>query len=402
MDKDLSKYSAADSAIGYFFQFKYALFDSLSKLSSGESFLVSMEKLDDIGFEDREGHKILKQVKHTKKSLTDKSVDLWKTIRIWCEGISSGYIPPDTTFYLVTTAKTQDGSAANYLTAGNSRDPFQALELLELACASSTNKDNIDAYKSFNGLSKLQKDNLVQNIIILDSVPPINNLDKKTKDVIRLNVDPQYLESFMKRLDGFWYRRIIKHLTREDDGLITSEEIFYEVRELSEQFSSENLVIDPEILRLQVEVGDENYERYKNFIFVHQLKLIGIGEGRISRAIRDYYRAFLQRSRWIDEKLVFKGNLDDYEERLKDAWELRYLQIKDDLGEDAAEEAKIKSAKELYKWIESGDHPLIRPECKEDFISIGSYHDLADDMKVGWHPDFVERLKVILEPEVIK
>jgi hypothetical protein len=401
MGENSSKYSGVDSAIGYLFQFKYALFDSLSKISSGESFLVSIEKLDDIGFEDNDGHMILKQVKHTKKLLSDKSVDLWKTMRIWCEGILLGYIPSDTTFYLVTTVKCKKDSAAYYLTGGIERDPSRALQLLEEASESSKNKENCDGYKAFCKLSDLQKENLVQNIVIVDSIPPIDNLDKKTQDIIRLNVDPLYLDSFMKRLDGFWYRRVIKHLIGEDDGLISSEEIFYEIRDLTDQFGSENLVIDPDILNLQIEIGDKNYEKYKNFVFVHQLKIIGIGQDRILFAIKDYYRAFLQRSRWVDEKLVFNVNLENYETRLKDAWKIRYLQMKDDLGDDDVEKAKIKAAKELYKWIETGNHPLIRSECKEDFIAIGSYHDLADDMEIGWHPDFVERLKAILEPEVI-
>ena len=42
----------------------------------------------------------------------------------------------------------------------------------------------------------------------------------------------------------------------------------------------------------------------------------------------------------------------------------------------------------------------IRPKCQEAFIMRGSYHILANQLKIGWHVDFFERLKQLLNPEV--
>ena len=39
----------------------------------------------------------------------------------------------------------------------------------------------------------------------------------------------------------------------------------------------------------------------------------------------------------------------------------------------------------------------IRPKCQEAFVMRGSYHMLANQLKVGWHIDFYDRLKRLLD-----
>ena len=42
-------------------------------------------------------------------------------------------------------------------------------------------------------------------------------------------------------------------------------------------------------------------------------------------------------------------------------------------------------------------HP-IRAHGKDGFVASVSFDILADDMKVGWHPEFEARLRHLLEP----
>ena len=208
-------------------------------------------------------------------------------------------------------------------------------------------------------------------------------------DLVYYAVDECYLDSFLRRLKSWWFDRVIYHINQNHEPIL-SDEIHAEMHRLREQFKEDNLPIDDDI-----EFSEEDSVDYEDQIFVHQLKLIELNDKRIFFAIRDYYRAFVQRTRWIDEDLVYAGRLDKYEETLREEWERRFERMIDDLGKDAAEEEKLNAARALYAWIESGDHPII---CSNSdyFVSRGSYHMLADDMKVGWHPNFVEKLKMII------
>lgn len=124
--------------------------------------------------------------------------------------------------------------------------------------------------------------------------------------------------------------------------------------------------------------------------------LAEVSHKRILSAVRDYYRAYEQRSRWVREDLLLTGELSKYERRLIEEWELVFDRAKDELGDEAAEELKTKMAKEIYAWVESADFP-VRPRVREKSITRGSYHMLANSLRVGWHPDFERRLRAVLE-----
>ena len=61
----------------------------------------------------------------------------------------------------------------------------------------------------------------------------------------------------------------------------------------------------------------------------------------------------------------------------------------------ATEEEKAKEGRQLFSDIEKKDI-RIRPKCQEAFIMRGSYHILANQLKIGWHVDFFDRLKQLL------
>ncbi|WP_460167351.1 ABC-three component system protein [Thermostilla marina] len=392
-----STFSAAPSATGYLFQCRYALLESLRRLRKNENFAVSVETLDDVVFE-KSGEAVdLLQTKHHVAStadLTDASPDIWKTFRAWCEHLENGSIPEDSTFFLITTSCAPEGSAAYYLRIGESRDVVKAIERLNATAESSTNKTNTRAYKVFRNLSAEKKRNFLEAVIVLDNAPGISDLDGLLKEELFHAVDPRFLDSFVSRIEGWWFRRVINQLVRNTSEPILSEELLAEEGRLREQFKQDNLPVDDDIMNAAVDASG-----YQDRTFVHQLLLIEIGNQRIFYAIRNYFRAFEQRSRWVREDLLFVGELDRYEDRLVEEWELLFESMRDELGDGAAEEAKKKAARTLYKWVETSSHRSIRAGVTEPCIARGTYQILADKLRVGWHPEFLKRLKKLLEPQ---
>lgn len=172
---------------------------------------------------------------------------------------------------------------------------------------------------------------------------------------------------------------------------ILSDELTSKISELREQFKQENLPVDDDILSAEI-----NRSEFEKRTFVQQLNLIEVSDKRIFYAIRNFYRAFEQRSRWIREDLLHIGELDRYEDKLVEDWEIKFEQSKDELGESASEIEKKKTARKIYEWIESGDLYKVRPGIREDSISRGSYHMLSDELKVGWHVEFRDRIEKLI------
>ena len=257
---------------------------------------------------------------------------------------------------------------------------------------SSINQDNKDAYLKYRSLSLNQRKRLLESVFIIDAVVNIQDLDKVLKEMIFGFAPKHALNSFLQRLEGWWYQRVISHFINKSTVPIIGEEIESETALLREQFKEESLPIDDDIMRACVDASG-----YQDRIFVHQLRLIEIGNARIFHAIRNYFRAFEQKSRWVREDLLFINELEHYEERLIEEWDIFFQQMKDELGESATENAKIAAARTIYKWVETALLPQIRPGVIEPSISRGTYQSLSDSQRVGWHVEFRERLLQLLE-----
>jgi hypothetical protein len=394
-DHSKNQFSASASALGYLFQVRYALLESLKRLRNLDDFLVSIETLDDVVFES-EGQPVdILQTKHHCKrtaNLTDASPDLWKTIRIWAEGFANGSINDGSNLYLITTSRAANGSAAYYLRPGETRDVKAALERLNSTAESSVSKTNNAAYTAYRALDLSRRMSLVGSIVLFDQHPSILDIDEQFREIIFYAAPKKHIIPFLQRLEGWWFRRSIIHLSSEPSLPIMSEELQAETDRLREQFKDDNLPIDDDIMQAVVDASG-----YENEVFVRQLRLIEIGNKRIFHAIRNFFRAFEHRSRWVRDDLLLVGDLERYEDRLIEEWEVLFHRMKDELGKDAAETSMKKAAKTIYEWVENGVHPTIRPGVTEPAISRGSYQMLADRLEVGWHPEFKERLRQVLE-----
>ncbi len=181
---------------------RYALFESLQRLRKGQDFIVAIETIDDVVFaEDGEAPELLQTKHHVNNAtdLTDGSTDLWKTLRIWCEGIQADSFPSGTLYFLVTTAKAGDWHAAYYLKPGENRNPDTVMERLNSTANSSTKQANAPAYR---GLNEDQQKELLRNAFVVDGAPHIADLDSELKEVCYGFAQSKFLDSFLQRLEG--------------------------------------------------------------------------------------------------------------------------------------------------------------------------------------------------------
>ncbi len=389
-----SKHSAQASLIGYLYQCRLALFEALKRTKTNPNLTVAIETLDDVVFETDGMPSEIVQVKHhvsRQANLTNSSTDLWKTILIWCDLVKSGTVQKSAVFCMMTTQTAPEGTAAYYLRP-EGKNIESAETLLMQTAQTSVNQSNKNAYKSFLALTPESRRELLEYVVVLDNCPLINDLGQLLQKEIWTACHRSKTEQFLSYLEGWWFQRILKSLTNDQSKLILGEELDSRLDTLREEFKSDALPIHDDLVTATVD-----HKLYDKYTFVHQLKLIDIKEKRISIAVNNYYRAFEQRSRWIREDLIIIGDIDDYEKKLMEEWEIQFERMCEELGEDVAEQEKVKKAREIYNWVEKDADIPLRPRCKEPFITRGSYHILSDKQKVGWHPEFRDRLKTLFE-----
>jgi hypothetical protein len=395
-DKGITQFSAVDASLGYLYQVRSALLWALRRLKTEPGFLVGVETIDDVTFETTHGDpKDLLQTKHHRTgtgSLTDASPDLWKTLRIWFDGHASGLIPTTANLYLVTTAIASEDTAAARLRASQ-RDIAVAQRALDTTALSSTNQANAEAYHAYLAVRASERTAILSRVVILDAAPNVTDLNTELRQEVYWAVDREHHSAFLDRLEGWWLRRVLRQLTDATGARIGSVELELQMTDLREQFKQESLPIDDDLLEFTLD--DATRAAHENSPFVRQLELVKAGKRRISAAIRDYYRAFEQRSRWLRDDLVVGMDLHKYEKRIIDEWELVFEAMRDELGDAATDEVKEAAARSILAWAERTTIS-IRPRVTEPFVSRGSFHMLSDEARIGWHPEFRDRLALLL------
>jgi hypothetical protein len=273
---------------------------------------------------------------------------------------------------------------SHFRNSGSNRDPLKAKEIMLSVISSSKNKANQVAYESFRSLTPDQQLKLVENIYIVDGSPDIIDIIEEIKKQLALSVRKNQIDALYERLEGWWLQRVILHLINQSKEPISGAELTDKIHDIADQLRTDNLPID-----YQVEVPTDPRE-YDGRQFVKQLQIISLSEKRIEFAVRDYYRAFMQRSRWVSDQLISIGELERYERRLYEAWE-EYFTILIESGIDDLDDQELEEkGRILYNRIMQSTHLHIRPSCTEPYVFKGSYHILADkeEIPIGWHPNF--------------
>lgn len=398
----INKHDASGQLTGYLYQVFTALL--LLIQAKNPEVQICIEKFDDIAFLSDDEPIVLIQTKHhttSQGNLSDTSTDLWRTIKSWCDYIVENDVDK-TQFFIITTSDAPEYSATYFL-ANSCRDEDKAWNILQDTAKQKVIEESVNKkfYESFLNMDIEIQKKLIANIYVLSNAPIIKDLKDEMMPYIRMTTFPQFVDKVYDEIVGWWTSEVIKGLLSKEPYLISQKQLHLKIADIGSKYKQDSLPIDVDLLHSP---SDEEMGEVvgQNTIFGEQLKLIDLSAERIRRCIRDYYNAYSQRSIWVREQLTDLDELQRYNDRLIDEWDRLYLIMKEELedyGEELTEDIKKKRGRKLLTDIESLNI-FIRQNVSDPFIMRGSYHDLSNQLKVGWHIDFLERLNKLLEEEV--
>lgn len=394
----VSTFGAGASMVGYLYQVRIALLWAIRR-SRVSDFTVSIEVLDDVSFEEGGEPAAVLQAKHSLNAaatLTDLSSELWKTLRVWMVGLASGEVPLDTARFLIATAEAQPGSACAALGIdGPGRNIVEAAKRLKHAATTSSNNDLKTAFEAYLALDETERERLLSRIYVVPAQPDASAILEQLQ-VELYHVSLHHQDLSVQMLEGWWFKRVLNELVHPDGG-IPRAEIDAQISEIQESPKPDSLPIDEDIDALMVAL--DQLPEFASRPFYKQVELVGGSQLRIRNAITSYLQAFRQRSAWTRNDLLFDADLQKYDKRLHAEWELQYAQVCDELGPNATETAMAQAGRAILKWAEDAHLP-IRSGVNVPWVCRGSLHMLAEDHRLGWHPDFKARLGAIFDAPV--
>ncbi len=387
---ETNQFNASGSLAGYLYQCRLALLLAIREMKVKPNCHVSIEKFDDIAFHDEDLAHCVVQAKHHigPKDVTDNSVDIWKTLRIWISQLKAGsFSNADTRRFLITTATAPaDGALAMLRASCGPEGRKTAKERLGAAARASTNKTSEPGRNDFLALTDEEVDVLLASVIVLDGAPDLHNVFDEVEGELRI-LSANSADKVAQSLEGWWLGAVAKRLVGVETSDIPVQHIAIKAQEFAALYGPIGLpVSDP------TEFGERPYSiEDEDETYVKQMRLIQLSDRAIKRGIQDFYRSNTQRSKWARENLLLDGDVTRFEAKLQDSWERKF---EEECGEaqTADDDSKNAMGRKVFHW--ASQQQIEFRNVIETWITAGSFHGLADRVKVGWHPNFLDHLTV--------
>jgi len=383
---ELKKHTASGQALGYYFQLERAL-SWIAKSPYGSS--IGIETEDDVVIELINGAKIYEQDKSSTSStfpLNTNRIDFWKTLLIWLNGLKSREIQcvePHPSFYMVTNKIASNQLVVEIGLAESDQEINNMVVKLRKAANSTPNgiKDTVNKVMEFGDL---QLSYLIKNIKFCDGSSSIN----KTNLISDLQLPENDTDFYIERLTGYVFN-IAVEAWRNNKPAIIERDDFMRLKNslISDRFKD---VFNEETVRV-ADIVIYNERKNGKSTYIKQLELIELNDDEIRLAIEDFLkssqaRTIMAKKGYIEEQSLINTNIELTRRwttisKQKKRIQLAYKWSDIDLGQD------IYDATLGYKATINGY------STRNYFLTNGIYHLLANELRVGWHPNFEKLLK---------
>lgn len=152
---------------------------------------------------------------------------------------------------------------------------------------------------------------------------------------------------------------------------------------------------DREQMAHLIDLTDEEKEREQSRTFVKQIELVDHEAGEIDEAIVDYLKFRKEKLRLTDGGNVLPDHWIDYFAKLEEHWKgsKRKFIGPRTLFKDEAEKM-VAGRNVMVDTLNPDYHEYLAGEqTDQPYMTKGGCHMLSNDLRIGWHPDYLERLK---------
>nr|WP_320013128.1 ABC-three component system protein [uncultured Desulfobulbus sp.] len=379
-------------AEGYYLQETRFMYHLL-KASSGD--IVSLEYLGDVATQHADGSVTTEEDKSTIGSnpVTDKSVNLWKTLHNWVLLAESGELDPARTKYVIYVPnKKFTGSFIKILHEANTEENAKkAFESVKNAVWGKAPKfdlkskvaDTISSYvdKVFNNESI--------SLAIIERFNFESGGDagyKELNAVIKDSpVPPEHADAYRTYFLGWIKESIDKCIITGLTPQISRDEFISETHKILRKFNREGILRSGSVKPTKEAA---NLHVQKSPTYIQQLELINIEYEDKLTAVCDYLMAEDDRYDWITRGLLHESSADEFVSKLKSTWRNYSGEVKATIPHA---EPESQGAAVFFKCCQYSTK-IENNELPEHFVP-GTFHLLANQPSLGWHPNWSNLLE---------
>nr|WP_294898144.1 ABC-three component system protein [uncultured Pedobacter sp.] len=393
--------SAASQALGYLYQFERSIY----WLSHPDIEYVAVETDDDVVAKLLEGNNLEKIFEQDKSVLSNSnpfsnsSLNLWKTLSIWLSILKKN--PKINARFVLSTNKRVSNTCIIYkLHQSNTYHNYRS----DKTTLKSFYDDLFFVGNKLKGKGKeiflkIQSEYTAEDVLellskIVLSVDNFQNDRQKFKESIRdnLRIGSQVpFNSIYNRILGWVINKTIEAWLLRKEGIIKSSELI-DIKDHFVKESIERPFIEQAVSALPIFDHQRNEQWDKNFI--RQLELIECDDDEKIEAIDDFLRASMERDRWAENgSIPCNTDISEFEKELLRSWKIDSKQ--QILANKYSSHSSIDIGNLIYNASrKSNGFSLAGYPVLQSYTTLGGFQILADNLKIGWHPEWKNELKV--------
>ncbi len=364
-------------------------------LDASPGTVLSLEVFEDVGVVHQTGGTLASQTKSGLETnpVSDRALELWKTFSNWLTAIASGQLPLATTRFEIYLARRHTGKLVALFHAAKTEEQAKAAldharDVLWGAAPKYPKKKKLaETIAPFvNHVLNVASQDAVALIVRFElSVAVRNPLRDLRPKVAAKWVRPESVELVIKYAHG-WIKEKLDGLLMEGKAAALSVD----------EFNAEIMAYLPRVDFRQIltaiagtlDLSDDTIAAEQVRTYVRQLDLIEYSEEDVIESINNFLRASAERAAWSKAGLVHENSFDDYEESLINYWKNK--------------RATHRLIHKSLSGVERGQ--LLLADCGTHqqrlqglevpaFFTPGSFHALAEEQTVGWHPEYETLLR---------
>jgi len=381
--------AAPGPSAGYLYQIDRAMLHLSTDTNCDR---VGIETLDDIEVQGPDGRRV-EQVKHSLVAkgnpFSEGSKNLWRTLEIWTTAIDGARIDvASTSFVLVTNQQVPPDCFANKLSAADSPSALAECVKSLRAAAKELSGSSAESAKQVLDRKDEQLAELIKRLSLVDGNLGSPN-DVRAMIGRGLHVPKGISVDFIVQGLYGWIKDVAFDCWRAGKpAWITREAFENQYSNLLSGLRQRKFRVRAESL---VPVKENERESAREKTFVRQLKMV-LDDSNASiliLAIQHYLQAKTELTRLYLEGDITKDEMDEFEESLRGRWRMifdKYVGLENPTDSDS----KKRVGKKVYFETVGFCGTLAGVPTEHPYLTSGSYQKLADEIRVGWHPDHEE------------
>jgi hypothetical protein len=353
-----------------------------------------LELLDDVAQEDGDGAIKLVQSKSalTANPVADRAKSLWKTLSNWIELAASPGFEVDKAIFELYISRPVEGTIVESFSQAKTQESARVAiaQARTTLWGSFPNFDlkagvaaEISPYveKVFTADQSILARLICNFQLTQGSGSPQADLEA----LVRSHpVSPSKVNDITNHLCGLVKRHVDMLLEAGKPAVIARNEFYAWYTSYVQKIDRQT------VLSSRAPAPPEEVSRgYLPDNFIRQLDIIGLTYEEMLGAASDYFMASFDRTDWAARGEVDETSFDDLDDVLKRAWKNK----KRACGLNHRDRSEQDQGQFLYTDCMEFAVPVQAMSTPGHFIP-GCFHMLADDLVVGWHPNYEVQLKL--------